>query len=96
MRLNFKQEELIEELMNDIREKFPEVGLIDITESPDDPESLWINVTAPEDEDTMMNLIDFSGDKLTDILLNYGYHMLIMPRKKRKRNLTDKELLMAA
>jgi hypothetical protein len=31
--------------------KFPEVRFIDITESPEDPDSLLINVTAPKDED---------------------------------------------
>jgi hypothetical protein len=82
MRINFKQEELIKKLMRAIRRKFPEVRLIDIVEGPEDPETLWINVTAPEDEDREMALIKFAGNKLIDILLDYGYHMLIMPRKK--------------
>ncbi|MDM8517316.1 hypothetical protein QUF76_14030 [Desulfobacterales bacterium HSG16] len=77
--INFKQEELIERLMSQIREKFPEVDLINITEHPEDPESLWINVTGPEDEDRDMELIEFAGDKVTDILMDYGYHMLVMP-----------------
>ncbi len=77
--INFKQEELIDTLMKQIRQKFPEVDLINITESPEDPESLWINVTAPDDDDRDMELIEFAGDKVTDILLDYGYHMLVMP-----------------
>ncbi len=98
MRINFKQEELIEKLMNDIRQEFPEVGLIDIVEGHEDPETLWINVTAPEDEDREMALIEFSGDKGMDILMDYGYHLLVMPRRKfrRKENISDKEILMAA
>ena len=96
MRINFKQEELIKKIMRSVKRKFPEVEFIKVTESPEDPETLWINVTAPEDEDREMALIELSGDKAMDILLDYGYHMLIMPRKKRNRNLTDKELLMAA
>ncbi len=35
--INFKQEELIDQLMRHITEKFPEVRLIDVTESPEDP-----------------------------------------------------------
>jgi hypothetical protein len=96
MRLNFKQEELIEKLMNDIRKRFPEAELIDVTESPEGPETLWINMTAPDDEDRKIELRQFGSEKVADILLDYGYHMLIMPRKKRNGNLTDKELLMAA
>lgn len=77
--INFKQEELIEKLIIQIKEKFPDVDLINITESPEDPESLWINVTSPDDEDRDMELIEFAGDKVTDIFLDYGYHMLVMP-----------------
>jgi len=92
MRINFKQEELIKKLMKAIRRKFPEVRLIDVVEGPEDPETLWINVTAPEDEDREMALIKFAGNRLIDILLDYGYHMLVMPRKKYRL----KEILIAA
>ena len=47
--INFKQEELIESLIKDIREKYPEVELVKVVESPEDPETLWIRVSAPED-----------------------------------------------
>ncbi len=80
--INFKQEELIEELMCQIREKFPEVELIDVTESWETSTTLWINVTAPEDEDRKIELREFGSDKVTDILLDYGYHMLVMPTTK--------------
>ena len=98
MRINFKQEELIEKLMDDIRQEFPEVELIDVTESPEGHETLWINMTAPEDEDREIKLRRFGSEKATDILLDYGYHMLVMPRRKsrRKENLMDREILMAA
>ncbi|QTA91468.1 hypothetical protein [Desulfonema magnum] len=81
--INFRQKELIEELMNQIGKKFPEIELIDVTESPEDPESLWINVTEPGTEERMLELTEFSGDKTMDILLDYGYHMLVMPTGKR-------------
>ena len=40
--MNFKQEELIDELMAQIQERYPEVELIRVTESPS---TLWIEVT---------------------------------------------------
>lgn len=83
MRINFKQEELIDKLVNTLRNKFPEVEFIDITESPEDSESLWINVTAPQSEDREIELREFASDKTTDILIDYGYHMLVMPTHLR-------------
>ncbi len=77
--INFKQEQLIEEVLNYVRERFPEVKLINITESPEDPESLWIRVTSPEDEDRRSDMISYSCKKTMDILEDYGYHMLVMP-----------------
>ncbi|NJL59266.1 MAG: hypothetical protein HC887_06095 [Desulfobacteraceae bacterium] len=53
--------------------------LLNITESPEDPESLWIRVTSPEDEDRRSELISYSCNKTMDILEYYGYHMLVMP-----------------
>lgn len=83
MRINFKQEELIEELVNTIKGKFPEIELVSVTESPDDPETLWINITAPEDEDRKIAMREFGNDKATDIFLDYGYYMLVMPTRQR-------------
>ena len=80
--INFKQEQLIEELVNYIGKKFPEIGFIGVSESPEDSESLWIRVTAPEDEDRESELIRYSADKSMDILLDYGYHLPVMPTKK--------------
>lgn len=67
-------------IWKEVKEKFPEVEFIEVTESPEDPDDLWINVTTPADEDRETALIKFSGEQATNILLDYGYHILIMPR----------------
>ena len=82
MRINFKQQELIDELFQAVKTRFPEVDLINIAESPEDPNDLWINITAPEDEDREFELMDFASDKSMDILMQYGYHMLVMPTRE--------------
>ncbi len=82
---NFKQKELIQILTDRIREKFQEVELINVSESWEDPETLWIHVTAPADEDRMVDLIEFAGDRTTDILMDCGYHMLVMPTRSAFR-----------
>jgi hypothetical protein len=79
--LNSKQEQLIDELVKYIRKQFPEIGFIGVSESPEDSESLWIRVTAPEDENRESELIRYSADKSMDILMDYGYHFLVMPTK---------------
>lgn len=82
--INFKQQELIEGLLQAVKEKYPEVHFINVTESPEDPADLWINVTAPEDEDREIELSEFSGKLSTDILQDYGYLILVMPRSNGK------------
>jgi hypothetical protein len=77
--LNFKQEELIRQLVKDIRATFPEVNFINVTPSPENPDELWIRVTAPADEEKEFELREFSANRTMDILLDYGYHMLVMP-----------------
>jgi len=79
MRINLKQKELVDGLVDVLKEKFPEVRFVDVTESPENPNDLWINVTKVKDEERFLELIDFFGEKSTDILMDYGYHMLVMP-----------------
>ncbi|OQX21848.1 MAG: hypothetical protein BWK80_32035 [Desulfobacteraceae bacterium IS3] len=79
MRINVKQQELIGNILDDLKKHFPEVRFVDITESPENPNDLWINVTEPEDEDKEIELRKFFSEKCTDILMDYGYHILVMP-----------------
>lgn len=51
-----------------------------MSRKPGKPSDLWVNVTAPDDEDREIAMTEFACDKTTDMLLDYGYHILIMPR----------------
>ncbi len=79
MRINLKQRELILSLVEDLNRYFPDIKFFDVTESPENPNDLWINVSRPEDDDREMELTDFFSEKAADILMDYGYHMLVMP-----------------
>lgn len=68
--------------MSDIRERYPEVELIKVVESAENPSTLWIRVTAPEDEEREIEMREFASEKVADILLDYGYHMLVMPTRR--------------
>ena len=76
--INFRQQELIETFVSEVEGRFPDVKFVDVTESPENPNDLWINVTRVRDEDRLIELIDFCSEKSTDILMDYGYHMLVM------------------
>lgn len=80
---NFKQQELIERLFQTVKEKYPEIGFINVTESPEDPADLWVNVSAPMDEDREIEMTEFASELSTNMLLDYGYLLLLMPRGKR-------------
>jgi len=72
--INFKQKELIQNFFKEMQEKFPETEFVSVTESPENPADLWINITALEDENREEELIAFASDKTSDILLDYGYY----------------------
>ncbi len=79
MRINFKQQEIVDTLLKDIRKNFPDVKFVNISESPENPNDLWINVTDPKDEERELSLIKYFSKKTTDILMDYGYHIMVMP-----------------
>jgi hypothetical protein len=44
--MNLEQEEIIEDLMAEIKRRYPEVELISVQKSPESSTTLWIDVTA--------------------------------------------------
>lgn len=79
MRINFKQQELVDEIVEDLKVHFPDVEFVDISESPEDPSDIWINVTRPADEERQIQLLNYFGDISNRVLTEYGYSILIMP-----------------
>jgi len=81
MALNHVQERLISELMDYAKIKYPQVELRTITESPDDPNRVWVVVKGIDwdDDDRVMDFTEYISDRETDILLEYGYSISLMP-----------------
>lgn len=90
--INFKQQELIQDFFQALKKNFPEIELMNVTESPEDPNDLWVNVTAPTDEDREIALIEMAGNKTADMLLDYGYYILVMPCHSRTSTLTPRSV----
>ena len=82
--IDSKQQDLIEQLYQTVKEKYPEIEFLGVSESPEDPADLWINVAAPMDEDREIEMTEFASEKSTDILLDHGYLIFVMPRTKEQ------------
>ncbi|MCP4590564.1 MAG: hypothetical protein GY842_07460 [bacterium] len=75
---NDKQIELSNMLFERLKHRFSEVNLVDITESAENPNHIWVNLVMPDDEDREIELREMAGEISTDILLDYGYHITII------------------
>ncbi|KPA15449.1 hypothetical protein MHK_004344 [Candidatus Magnetomorum sp. HK-1] len=70
---NPKQIELSNMLFNKLKEQFPEIEFVSLSESAENRDNIWVNIKYPNDEDRQLELYELSGDISTDILLDYGY-----------------------
>jgi hypothetical protein len=70
---NPKQIELSNMLFNKLKEQFPEIEFVGLSESAENRDNIWVNIKYPNDEDRQLELYELSGDISTDILLDYGY-----------------------
>lgn len=77
--MNCKQEELIIQLAKEIEEKFPDVRFVEVAPSPESENTLWLEFTQPDDEDRLMALSEYASERAMDILLDYGYHFVVLP-----------------
>jgi hypothetical protein len=81
MVLNHIQERLIDELIGHAKMKYPEVSLREIAESPGGSEQILVTVDGIDwnDDDKVMDFTEYLSEKQTDILLDYGYSISVMP-----------------
>jgi len=86
--INFKQRELSQMLFDRLKTRFPELEMIDVVESPENPNSIWVNVIMPDDEDREMEARKMASEISADILMDFGYHILAIPESRAERSLT--------
>jgi hypothetical protein len=82
--MNFKEKELSVQLFDTLKQHFPDIQLVEIVESPLEESSLRVRMKMPADDDQEMELREMASNLSTDILLNYGYHILIRAVAKSK------------
>ncbi len=78
MRINIKQQQLIDELLAKVKERYPEIVLRNLEPSADDPDDIWINVIANMNEERQWEMAHYAAELETDILLDYGYALSIL------------------
>ncbi|HEC84717.1 MAG TPA: hypothetical protein ENI48_05675 [Thioploca sp.] len=64
-------------LFDKLKAQFPEIELVSIVESPFQRDSIWVNIILPEDDDRDIALTELAGEISTDILMDYGYDIMI-------------------
>lgn len=79
MSLTKKQHELIDELLEIIRAKFPETRLLSIHSSPESDNDIWVNVSVPDD-DGFLAISELVSMRETEMLVETGYQITVMPR----------------
>ena len=85
MILNHAQERLIDELMKYAKTRYPEVSIRDVRESPGSSGQVLVIVDGIDwnDDDKVMDFTEYLSEKQTDVLLDYGYSISVMPLPMR-------------
>jgi hypothetical protein len=79
MNLNQKQLELVEHFSAQIEARFPEVKFQEALPSPEGANTVLLHFSRPDSDDRFMEVAEFAGERMTEILLDYGYHFVVLP-----------------
>jgi hypothetical protein len=80
--LNLKQIELSQRLFDQLKQQAPDIELLKVVESPENPHHVWVDIAMPTDEERELAVISAAAELSTDILLDYGYYILAVPGSK--------------
>ncbi len=75
--MNYKQKELVDKFISIIKDKYPLIDYLHVTESPDDPNDLWVHFYVPYDENIQTEISEFAGMLSSDFLVEYGWLLII-------------------
>jgi len=75
--INFKQEELGRQLFDTLQARYPDLELVKITESMENPNHTWVNVVFPHDDERKGEIREVASEISMDLLLDYGSHITL-------------------
>jgi hypothetical protein len=73
------QQRVADEFLAALKTHYPEIEEMNRTTSPDDPEFIWIRVSAPMDDDRKEELQHRAAELEIEILLEYDYRISLIP-----------------
>ncbi len=78
MKIHAKQQELVDELLAKVKERFPSVEFSHLTSSPENPNAIWVHVHVPDDE-TALDVGEYAAHIEIGYLVDYSYSISLMP-----------------
>ncbi len=81
MKITKKQQKLIDEIFNRVKEKFPEIIFKDLQRGAEDPRDIWINVIADMDEDRKIEFRHYSSSIGNELFFRYGIDISLFAEK---------------
>lgn len=68
-----------EALFEKVKARFPEVDLLGIRPSPEDPGLTVVRVSYPAGEEREEELLEFAAEQATELLLDQGQYVIVVP-----------------
>ena len=64
-------------LFKQLKEQFPELEMVNMTESAETHDHIWVNIVMPDDEEREISVRERASELSMDILLEHGYHITV-------------------
>ena len=75
--INAKCLEFGQQLFTQLQEHFPELSMVNMTESAENHDHLWVNIVMPDDAEREISVRELASELSMDILLEHGYHITV-------------------
>jgi RNA-binding protein YhbY len=83
--INPKCLEFAQRLFKQLKEQFPELEMVNITESAENHEHIWVNILMPDDEEREISVRELASELSMDILLEHGHHITVSAASSEER-----------
>ena len=77
--------EFAQRLFKQLKEHFPELEMVNITESAENHEHIWVNILMPDDEEREISVRELASELSMDILLEHGHHITVSAARSEER-----------
>ncbi len=75
--INTKCMEFGQRIFKQLKEQFPELKMVNMTESAENHDHIWVNIVMPDDAEREISVRERASELSMDILLDHGYHITV-------------------